>query len=254
MSVPPAVPLEAVLPPPAPVPAPGQPSTGRLEIVIEPAPRRPPPSPLPGPVDPLRARALELEAGLAKGPQIYLVLDTARRKLAIKARGLTLDEVPVAEIALLHHGSLVGGGAGAPPPVPVVWTVREGPGDAAREVIAPESLRPYVQEDEREEATAGEDGEDEPEAKPIPTPPTAYRVKLDSGWELAVLDRPPAPRFAARYTSAVRDGLLRLIGRLPERPPLLAVTVAADDARRLHHVFRTDLPVLIAAGAPLAAP
>ena len=81
-----------------------------------------------GPAAPLRARVLELEAGLVKTPALYLVLDPAAGKLEVRSRGLVLDTVPVEEVRVLHYRPLLGGGRHPQPEVPGIWTVIEGPG------------------------------------------------------------------------------------------------------------------------------
>jgi hypothetical protein len=239
---------------PAPPPAaPAVPSTAQLEMRLEPvtAPAPPPAAAPPRlvehlpPAEPERALRLELEATLARTTQLYLVLDAPRRVVEIKARGIILDQLPLKDLALLRYQALVGGGAGgATPALPAVWKVVEGPGDFSRETIAPESLRPYVPEEEREE---------EPESgkKPetiVPSAPTSYRVRLESDWDLAIVDRSPHPGFFARYAQAVREGWAEIFGRPQERRPLIALSLAPEDARRLHHVFRTDLPILLVSG------
>lgn len=243
----------APAPPEAPAP-PGVPSTAQLEPapVQTTAPAPSPPAParllaqLPPP-EPARARRLELEAGLARTTQLYLVLDAPRRLVEIKARGIVLDQLPLRDLALLHYRSLWGGEAGAPPPLPAVWKVVEGPGDFSREIIAPEKLRPYVPEEEREEETGQRDSK-QPEPV-VPSAPASYRVRLESNWDLAIVDRSPHPGFFARYAQAVREGWARLRGHSQPRRPIIAVSLDPEDARRLHHVFRTDLPILLVAGS-----
>ncbi|MCI0548959.1 MAG: hypothetical protein L0027_16965, partial [Candidatus Rokubacteria bacterium] len=225
-------------------------SAGRLEIRIEepppPAPRPAAPRvPAPPVTDPGRARVLELEAGLARSPALYFFLDPAARLLEVRSRGLALDRVPVLGLHVLHHHSLFGSGPTPAPDVPAVWKVKDGPGDFAREVIAPEELRPYEPEEKRQAAPASED---EDEETPIPTPPTAYQVPLTNGWALAILDREPRTSFLRRYAQAVRAGWRGVLGRHASRAPLVAVIVSAEDAQRIHHIFRTDIAVLVASG------
>ena len=262
---------QQVAPPPAAAPLPSKPlasepiaplvpatelkpeSAGRLEIRIEEEPHRArraaPRAPVPAVTDPGRARTLDLEAGLAKSPALYFFLDPAAQVLEVRARGLVLDRVPVVSLHVLHHHPFLGSGSTPAPEVPAVWKVKDGPGDFAREVIAPEALRPYQPEEERQ-ASADRDEDDE---KPIPTPPTAYQVPLTNGWALAILDREPRTSFLRRFAQAVRAGWRDIFGPEPSRAPLVAVVVAPDDARRIHHVFRSDTPVLVAAG-PASAP
>jgi hypothetical protein len=262
-ALPPALPAQAPAPapveepapaPPLPSPPPAVPSTAQLELRLEPTrpATAPPPAAAPArlvehlpPPEPERALRLELEAELARTTQLYLVLDAPRRVVEIKARGVILDQVPLKELALLRYQAMLGGdGGGAPPALPAVWKVVEGPGDFSRETIAPESLRPWVPEEERQE-----EPESGKEPEPIvPSSPTSYRVRLESDWDLAVVDRSPHPGFFARYAQAVREGWAEIFGRPQERRPLIALSLDPEDARRLHHVFRTDLPILLVSG------
>jgi hypothetical protein len=192
-----------------------------------------------GTAAPLRARVLELEAGLVKTPALYLVLDPAAGKLEVRSRGLVLDTVPVEEVRILHYRPLLGGGGHPQPEVPGIWTVIEGPGDTYREVIAPDALKPYVPEEERVEETAAAPD------KELPMPPSSYFVKLANGWQIGVFDREPQTGFFARFLQSVEGGWKRLLGRQRPSPPVVALAMAPDDARRIHHVFRTDLAVLV---------
>jgi hypothetical protein len=198
---------------------------------------------LAAPPDAVRAHTLEIEAGLAKTPAIYLFLDPARRVLEVRSRGMTLDSAGLQSVTMLHHHPLFGSDEQPDPEVPGVWTVDQGPGDLSREVIAPEALKPYVPEEERQENPTTPQA-----AKPIPPPPSRYLVPMTNGWSLAVLDQPPRTGFLHRYAQAVKDGWARLRGKAVTRPPLIALTMTAADAQRFHHVFRSQLPVLVAAG------
>jgi hypothetical protein len=195
----------------------------------------------------LRARTLEIEAGLAKTPAIYLYLDPARKLLEVRSRGMALDRVELQEVTTLHHNPLFGGGDPQPLEIPGVWTVDQGPGDLSREVIAPEALKPYVPEDEREEETAATSTTQG--SKPIPDAPSQYFVPLTNGWALAVLDRSPRTSFYHRFAQAVKNGWNDLFGEDAPHPPLVALSMSAADAQRMHHVFRSQLPVLVAAGS-----
>ncbi len=198
---------------------------------------------LAAPADLLRARALEIEATLAKTPAIYLYLDPARGVLEVRSRGMILDSVALTSVAMLYHHPLFGRDDQAQPEVPGVWTVDQGPGDLSREVIAPEALKPYVPEEERQETPTTT-----PAGKAIPPPPSRYLVPMTNGWALAVLDSEPRAGFLHRYAQAVKDGWARLRGTPIARPPLVALTMSTADAQRFHHVFRSQLPVLVAAG------
>ncbi len=192
----------------------------------------------------LRARTLEIEAGLAKTPAIYIYLDPAKKLLEVRSRGMALDRVELQGVTTLHHHPLFGGADPQPLEIPGVWTVDQGPGDLSREVIAPEALRPYVPEDEREETeTTSQDN------KPVPDAPSQYFVPLTNGWALAVLDRAPRSSFYHRFAQAVKNGWNDLFGEDSPHPPLVALSMSAADAQRMHHVFRSQLPVLVAAGS-----
>ena len=75
--------------------------------------------------------------------------------------------------------------------------------------------------------------------------PTTYRVRLDVGWQLLVTSEAPRLGFGRRLVAAVRDGWQRMRGEEPAHPPLVALVVAPEDARRLHHIFRTGTRMLV---------
>ncbi len=193
-----------------------------------------------------RLRLAELEADLAKQPNLYLVLDPVAGRLEVKARGMELTVVPVAELSLLTFRPLFGGADAPPLDAPTIWKVRQGPGDTDRETIAPTTLRPYSDEEEMEEPAATAPG-----AKPAKKPgeeekPSSYRVSLDNGWQLFLANEPPRLGWFRRFGAAVADGWQRLRGAEPAHPPLVTLVVGADDARRLHHLFRTGMSILVA--------
>jgi hypothetical protein len=187
-------------------------------------------------------RSVEMESELARQPHLYLVLEPRAKKLRVKARGMELASVNVRELALLRFGPLFGDSSAPPLEAPGIWTVREGPGDTDRETIAPPSLRPYSEEEELAEPPAGA----APEKKPGEVEkPSSYRVALDNGWQLYLVNQPPRTGFLRRFAAAVRDGWLRVLGKGPAHPPLVALVVSPEDARRLHHLFRTGMPILV---------
>lgn len=189
-----------------------------------------------------RLRLAELEAELAKTPELYLVLDPAAKRLELRSRGIGLVEVPLIEVSVLVFRPLFGGGAVPTLAAPAVWEVSEGPGDTDRETIAPTTLRPYSQEDEMEEpAPAGSAPADDE-----PVEPSSYRVALDGPWQLLLVERAPSLGWFRRFFAAVGDGWLRLRGQEPRHPPLVALVVAPEDARRLHHLFRSGRKILVA--------
>jgi hypothetical protein len=206
------------------------------------------------PLDPARVATLELEAQVARKPNVYLVLDPPRRVLEVKARGVVLDSLPLAGIEIVSQQPLFRVSAPEGPKLPALWTVDEGPGDTDREVISPPTLRPYSAEDEEEEpeatpTPAGTRGP-APTATPVPEPPVHYRSRLSSGWDLLVTDTLPPAGLWNRYWAAVRDGLARMRGEAADHRPAIALAVDRADAQRLHHLMRAGMTVIVAAGAP----
>ncbi|HEX9799657.1 MAG TPA: hypothetical protein VGC00_05740 [Thermoanaerobaculia bacterium] len=193
-----------------------------------------------------RLRAVELETELARQRAIYFVLDPDARRLTVKVRATELETVRLLEIRRLVFAPIFGSATPPELPAPAVWTVVEGPGDTDRETIAPTTLRPYSEADEEEEppATATPGAPAKPGGE-VAGKPTTYRVRLDVGWQLLVTSEPPRLGFAQRFAAAVRDGWQRLRGEEPSHPPLIALVVAPDDARRLHHIFRTGTRILV---------
>lgn len=185
----------------------------------------------------------ELEAGLVASPAPYLFLDPVRSVLEVRSRGVVLDSIPLQQVTMLRHTALFGTYDAPRLPLPALWQVAESPGDFSRETIAPEALRPF-NPDEVEKAQGVKT------TKPAsPLPPSSYRVKLDNGWELAVLDEVPRTTFFARFAQAIKNGWAHLHGESHVHPPLVAITVTPDDARRIHHLFRLKTTLLVAAGA-----
>jgi hypothetical protein len=188
-------------------------------------------------------RTAELEAELAKRPALYLMLDVDALRLQVKVRGTTLSEVPVLDVSRLVFSGLLEPGRSPELIAPAVWTVSEGPGDTDRETIAPTTLRPYS-EDEEESAAAPAPSKPQGEADK----PSSYRVQLDVGWQLYLINEPPRLGWFRRFGAAIRDGWQRLLGEEPAHPPLVTLVVAPADAQRLHHLFRTGMPILVTRG------
>lgn len=202
------------------------------------------------PPRPAQVAAIELELPLARRPEVYLVLNPTSRQLQMKVRGFTLDQVSLAGIEMVVHAPLLGGPAPPPPPLPAVWRVVEGPGDTDREYIAPAELRPYRPdgyEDTQPGVPAARAGAPLPTATPLPEPPTAYRARLDNGWDLWITNTLPPQRFLPRAWAAVRDGWQRLRGRGNQLSPAIALAMGREDAMRLHHLMRSGMAILVLA-------
>lgn len=188
-----------------------------------------------------RLSLADLESRLAKEPQVYLRLDPDGKRLEIRSRGLTLDGIDLAAVSRLYFAPFFGGGEAPPLTSPAVWKVTRGPGDTDRDVIAPTALKPYSEDEEASEPDSSAPKKPEaPREKP-----TSYRVELDNGWQLFLVNERPRRGFFRRFADAVEDGWLRLRGVEPQHPPLLALVVAPGDAQRVHHLFRTGMAILV---------
>lgn len=191
-------------------------------------------------------RIAEYETALAKGKGIYLILDPSKKTLTVKSRGLALTELAFDEISLLEFRPFWSGGPKLALAAPTVWKITEGPGDADRETIAPPSLRPYSEDEEEAPAAATATATAPAKKKPDEFErPSTYRVGLDNGWQLYVTPETPRAGFFRRLAASVADGWLRLKGKEPKHPPLVALVMPAETAQSLHHLFRTGNEILV---------
>ncbi len=205
-----------------------------------------------------RLRAIELETALAREPKIYLVLEPAAKHLDIKSRAMVLERVELDALLLLEFQPLFTESSSPEINAPTLWKVTQGPGDTDRETIAPLSLRPYSEDEERQEpvapnspagaaATSGTPAGTAPAKKstdeaPIPT---SYRATIDNGWQLYITAEPPRWSFLRRFANSVHDGWQRMRGEEPQHPPLITLVVAPAAAQRLHHLFRSGTEILV---------
>lgn len=197
-----------------------------------------------------RVVSLELEARLARKPSIYLKLDLARQVLEIKARGIVLDKVPVKACQGATRQAFHVRTQPMQLRLPVVWEVVTGPGDTDREVIAPTTLRPARRGDEEEEEPSPVPrGTPTPTPTPRPETPSRYRVELAGNLLLWVTDRLPAAGLWHRFLQAVREGWASVVRgeQPPKDPPGFVLLVETEDARRLHHLFRQGMQLLVVA-------
>jgi hypothetical protein len=200
------------------------------------------------PPDPSRVVALELEASLAKRPSVYLLLDPQRRVLEVKARGVVLDTVQLTGIEIMTQQQLLTHDLPTNPPIPTVWTIKRGPGDTDREVIAPTELVPPPKDEEEAEAepTPPPGATPTPTPTPVPLPSVSYRARLTNGWDIWITDRLPPQDFLGAFLAAVRDGWGRLRGRGEDHPPAVTLAMTHEDARRIHHLIRSGTAILVA--------
>ena len=203
---------------------------------------------------PEELRLVELEGNLAKAPQVYLTLDPAARRLDVRLRGIVLERIELLELTTLRFRPLFGSDEAPPLLAPAMWSVAEGPGDTDRETIAPVTLKPYPKEGEEEEEAPATPLP--PGATPTPAPkkpgeddkPSTYRVRLDNQWQLYVINDIPQRGWWQRFHDAVLDGWQRVRGEEPAHPPLLTLVMSAEDAKRLHHLFRAKMPIVVGDG------
>jgi len=204
--------------------------------------RAPAPAPSPPVPEPSEA-ALKAELALARTPQVYLVLDLARREISVRSRGREFGALHVEDVAFERwHPPLGGRGAAPPPALPLA--VKVVGDDPPRSLEAPElaSLRP-----------AGSTASESPPAAATPPPPNGapllselpYWMPLDNGWRLYVDARPPLRGPGGRWIDTVAYLFTRLSGRSARQPDRLVVVVSPADADWLRHLLRPGRPLLI---------
>jgi len=200
------------------------------------------------PPDPTRVAALDMEAGLARRPSVYLLLDPQRRVLEVRSRGTALDSVTLTGIEIVSQQPVMRMGALSHPPFPAVWTIEQGDGDSDREIVAPTELKPAPKMGEEEEDTSSSAAPGAPTPTPTPAvlPPVSYRSRLSNGWDLWVTDALPPQSRLQTLLAAIRDGWRRLRGLGEDHVPAITLAMADEDARRVHHLLRTGMPILVA--------
>lgn len=194
--------------------------------------------------------ALKLEAELAARPDLYLVLRVEPPELEVRARGMTLERVPLRGLAFLVSRPAWGRPPQAPPALPAVWVIGQPPPGAVRRQIEPESLAPFDPE-----ALARAIAEPVPEAALAAEPPASYRVVLrpetpsgdEQTWTLEVTAQPPDASSWTRPFRLLADGWRRLSGASPPPPRVLSLTLDPEAARALHHLMQEDTRLLLLA-------
>jgi len=189
--------------------------------------------------------AASLELALARGPEVYLVVDAGASRLSIRSRAMELDAVALATVRAAWQGE--GVTAGSPPTVevPAVWRVTEAPAGDWRRVVAPAELTPY--------ADGGTAGEPAVVDLRSPTPglsrPDRFVVPTDSGWRLAVATSVGDVVPVGGWRRVVR-GWRRVLRRAdaPVPPTLVLVVTDPEDVQRLVHLFRAGTAVLLVGG------
>lgn len=176
-----------------------------------------------------RNRLLQAEYQLAKKDQLYLLFDLPARQVQIKASGVVLAGLPIAQLQ----------GRGQPSPEGLrTLSKRQASSPPQRVAIDPQAER--------------KPGKFELQALELDDMPSAYRLLLDDGSSLTIT--PLAEGFRGAVTGLARDLWWRL-----SRPFISGwyslrgkpyteqrLTLAAHDARRLYWSFQEGMPCLIA--------
>jgi hypothetical protein len=184
----------------------------------------------PATIDRLRDenRTLEAEVKLAVVPQVYLLLDLAKRSLQFKSRGIELHRIEISSWEAV--------GASRVDPPHGVFRLRMRPA-VERPIVVPEP------------------GKD-PDTEPIDLSdmPAEYVLIFDPGLTLTVA--PPAGSHPWLWVRGrIREGWLRLKSRLVWRndslvtPPVtfLRLTLSKEESRSLAWSLTDGMPLLIGA-------
>ncbi|HRC84234.1 MAG TPA: hypothetical protein PK413_01345 [Thermoanaerobaculia bacterium] len=190
----------------------------------------------------------EAELAQAKDPGVYLLLRPSPGALEVRSKGLTLETIPLQQVAFLRYHRLVGSEKGHSAELPLAFVVAEDADGSHRKVIAPEELRPYPGDDQQEEV--GTTIKVPPnQGEPLPEPPPNYRIALQGGWKLEVTQTPPRTNWSSRLRFALNDGWARLKGEQPDESDLVVLAAEPENAKRIHHLFRAGMQILIDTGS-----
>ncbi len=183
-------------------------------------------------------RAAELEADLASTRATYLVVGVESGSLAVRARGVTLESLPVASVNAYEMRPLIETRPGERLEIPRLFTVAATISLIDRKVVAPESLSAWSDEPDKVVRPAGD------EVPPVA--PQSYDVPLDGGWILEIRQDEPARNGWGRIRGAATDGWARLTGRATEvRGPALRLVMDPAAAAKVHHLFRKGTAIVI---------
>lgn len=173
---------------------------------------------------------LRAELRLAAEPAIYLTLSPAAGELTVRARGVTLDRVPIAGAWLRHSTPWLG--PAAPPRLgePAVLTVRRAPVRAAEVAIG----------------GGGTPAQDGPPAAAL----DEVEALLDGGLVLRAVAAEPRTGVWRRLASTLGAAWAGLSGRPPAALPALVLQVAPEDLPRLAHLLQRDRRILLLDARP----
>jgi hypothetical protein len=190
---------------------------------------------------PAVVRALELEVELAGTPDLYLELTLTPPRLEVSARGMVLDSVDLDAVRLAAPLATT-------LELPAVWEVAAPSSEPTRTEATPRTLREWPGGEGPVEGTVESpesgDGEADEASDEPPTPPDAYPVELTNGWRLWI-GQPPGRSGVGVWLGAVARGWDVLWRRPRDDRPEAILDLAPDHARRLHHLFRPNLKILV---------
>jgi hypothetical protein len=199
---------------------------------------------------PLDPASLELLVKAAQEPLPYVVLMPAESRAAIQVRGLEVDTLPLRALAVVAPSGRLAACRGSASP-PVAFTVGADAAQPLRRRFEPVQLAA----DGEEESDAGDAVEDAgaageagsaaaqaPVAAAAPSP--AYHVELEEGWRLAIGQQVAIASLWRRFLVSLRRGAGRVFGA-DAAPCELQLALAPEDARRLQHLLRPGVRVLL---------
>jgi hypothetical protein len=196
----------------------------------------PPPSPA----------SLELLLESAKQPLPYLVLVPGSDLAEVQIRGLPVDSVPVRAVAVVAaRGRLEQ--CRETVAEPAAFTVSADAAQPLRQRFEPDALVESAPPDEADaddaDSAAAANAQS---AVPVAasSPAAEYRVALENGWTLVVAPEVAVSSLWRRLGVSFRRGVERLFGS-PRPTCELQIAAAAEDARRLQHLFRPGVRILL---------
>lgn len=176
--------------------------------------------------------SLATELELARGSEIYLVLDVETGRLEIRSRGLTLDGVEVRRLGVRSWSSLLDPDRTLDAALPAAVTITRSAPQRRRIVLAGDAV-----------GTASEDSEPSPGLSTIAVD-GRFACLLDNGWLLEVRDRADRDSFwRSFWQQLARPFGARVDAR--RQYPTLVLEMETEDVERLRHLFRRDRAILV---------
>ena len=184
--------------------------------------------------------SLREELRIARGTEVYLLVDAERARLEVRSRGLVLDAAPIRRLALDVPGRRAGSGDDVRRRLPAAFVIQRG-APRRRELVLPETEPGEPSGQPPGEATERPDrpllGLGEPSAGEI------YTADLDGGWRVEIRGGGGAG-FWRRFWNGLADPLTTTLSGDPDRP-LIVIELARDDADRLRHLWSRGRELLV---------